>query len=63
MILDRSGGINPEYALLKFLQSIILVLYFFFLGCYSFRYAYYLFPAPYIISTNQKYIGKGAFSR
>jgi hypothetical protein len=56
----RSGGINPKYAFFKFLQSIILVLYYLFPGCYSFRSAYSLFPAPYAISENQKQIGKFA---
>ena len=48
----------------KFLQSFdfISVFIFLFLGCYSFRSAYALCPAPYAISANQKQIGKGASS-
>jgi hypothetical protein len=58
----RSGGIKPEYAFLKFLQSIILVLYYLFLGFYSFISTYALFPMPCVISTNPKQLGKGASS-
>jgi hypothetical protein len=59
----RSEGIKPEYNIFKFLQSIILVLYYLFLGCYSFRSVYYLFPVPCAISENQKHIEKVHFFR
>ena len=58
----KSRGIKYEYALFNFLQSIISVLYCLFLGCYSFRFVYSIFPMPCAISKNQKHIGKGAFS-
>jgi hypothetical protein len=48
-------GIKPEYALLNFCRVNISVFYFFsffflFLGCYSFRSVYALFPMPCVIS-------------
>jgi hypothetical protein len=61
-ITIRSGGIKLEYALFKFLHSSILLLYYLFPGCYSFRSVYALFPAPCVISENQKQIGKCAYS-
>jgi len=46
----------------KFLQSFDFISVYFFPGCYSFRSAYALCPAPCAISENQKQIGKGASS-
>jgi hypothetical protein len=55
-ITVRSGGIKPEYAFFKFLQSSILVLFrfvfFLFLGFYSFRSVYALLPTPCAILEN-----------
>jgi hypothetical protein len=60
-ILVRSGDIKPKYAIFKFLQSIILVLYCLFMGFYSFRSMYVIFSTQCVISENHKQIVKGAF--
>jgi hypothetical protein len=55
----RSGGIKPEYALLKFYRDNISVLCFLFLGLYFFLPVYALFLVICVISTNQKRCRKG----
>ena len=58
----KSRGIKPTCAFLKFLQSIILALYYLFPGFYSFISMYALSPMPCVISTNPKQLWKGASS-
>jgi hypothetical protein len=63
-ITVRSGDIKFEYTFFKFFEEkyfgFILVFYFLFPSCYSFRSMYALCPTPCVILANQKQIGKGA---